>query len=69
MFAPCSANVLATSSRRRGRSHESTAICTRKLCEVPPSHSTGVNRSGLRISARTFGQSPRCTVMPFPSEM
>src|SRR4051794_9879598 len=26
MFAPCSANVRATSSRRRGRSHETTAI-------------------------------------------
>ena len=48
MFAPCSANVRATSSSRRGRSQESTAIWTRKLWLPPPSHSTGVNRSGLR---------------------
>ena len=69
MFAPCSANVRATSSSRRGRSQESTAIWTRKLCDAPPSHSTGVNRSGFRISARTFGQSPRWIVIPLPSEM
>ena len=56
MFAPCSANVRATSSRRRGRSQESTAICTRKLSEVAPSHSTGVKRSGLRMRARTFAE-------------
>src|SRR5437660_195118 len=53
MFAPCSANVRATSSSRRGRSHESTAICTRKLVEVvAPSHDTGVIRSGLRKRGR-----------------
>src|SRR6187401_2779425 len=34
MFAPCSAKVRATSSRRRGRSHETTAIWTRKLGEA-----------------------------------
>ena len=39
MFAPCSANVRATSSSSRGRSHESTAIWTRKLfADVAPSH-------------------------------
>ena len=69
MFVPCSANVRATSSRSRGRSHESTAIWTRKLCDAPPSHSTGVKRSGLRISAFTFGQSSRWIVIPLPSEM
>ncbi len=69
MFVPCSENVRATSSSRRGRSHESTAIWTRKLCETPPSHSTGVNRSGFRRSARTFGQSSRWIVIPLPSEM
>src|SRR6266540_628650 len=57
MFAPCSANVRATSSSSRGRSQESTAICTRKLCEAPPSQLTGVKRSGWRASALTFGQS------------
>ena len=70
MLAPCSANVRATSSSSRGRSHASTAIWTRKLVvDAPPSHSTGVNRSGLRISALTFGQSSRWIVMPRPSEM
>src|SRR5205809_3085536 len=63
MFAPCSANVRATSSSSRGRSHESTAICTRKLCDAPPSQLTGVKRSGLRASALTFGQSPRWIVI------
>jgi hypothetical protein len=37
--------------------------------DAPPSHSTGVKRSGLRWSARTFGQSSRWTVMPLPIEM
>ena len=36
---------------------------------APPSQSTGVNRSGFRISAFTFGQSSRWIVMPLPSEM
>src|SRR6478736_5504040 len=31
MFAPCSANVRATSSSSRARSHASTAICARQL--------------------------------------
>src|SRR5262249_10295248 len=69
MLEPCSANVRATSSSRRGRSQESTAIWTRKLWLPPPSHSTGVNRSGLRRSARTFGQSPRRVVIPVASEV
>ena len=70
MFAPCSANVRATSSSRRARSHASTATCTRKLADVaPPSHSTGVKRSGFRINAFTFGQSARWIVIPRPSEM
>jgi len=34
-----------------------------------PSHSTDVNRSGLRRSAFTFGQSSRWIVIPLPSEM
>jgi hypothetical protein len=70
MFAPCSANVRATSSSSRARSQASTAIWARKLAEVAfPSHSTGVKRSGLRISALTLGQSARWIVMPRPSEM
>ena len=32
--------------------------------DAPPSHSTGVKRSGFRISAFTFGQSSRWIVMP-----
>ena len=47
MFAPCSANVRATSSSRRGRSQETTAIWTRKLCDAPPSHSTGREPLGV----------------------
>ena len=69
MFAPCSENVRATSSSRRVRSHASTAIWTRKLCDEPPSHSTGVKRSAFCLSARTFGQSSRWIVIPLPSEM
>ena len=70
MFAPCSENVRATSSSSRARSQPSTAIWTRKLDDVAsPSHSTGVKRSGFRISALTFGQSARWIVIPRPSEM
>ena len=70
MFAPCSAKVRATSSSSRGLSHESTAICTRKLLAIVSlSHETGVNRSGFRRSAFTFGQSSRWIVIPRPSEM
>ena len=69
MFAPCSANVRATSSSSRGRSHECTAIWTRNDFVPLPSHSIGVNRSSLRFSAFTFGQSSRWIVIPLPSEM
>ena len=69
MFAPYSENVRATSSSSRGRSQASTAIWTRKLCEAPPSQSTGVKRSAFLRSARTFGQSSRWIVIPLPSEM
>ena len=47
MFAPCSANVRATSSSSRGRSHEATAIWTRNDFVPSPFHSTGVNRSSV----------------------
>ena len=51
-------------------SNGSTATWTRKLDVVAvPSHSTGVNRSGFRISAFAFGQSSRWIVIPRPSEM
>src|SRR5581483_10716420 len=70
MLAPCSANVRATSSSRRGRSQESTASCTRKLfAAVAPSHSTAVKRSGLRRSAFTFGQSSLWVVLPLPRDV
>ena len=71
MFAPCSANVRATSSSSRGRSQDCSAIVTRNelVAVSEPSQWTGVNRSGVRLSARTFGQSSRWMVMPRPSEM
>jgi len=47
MFAPCSAKVRATSSSRRGRSQEETAIWTRNDFVCSPFHSTGVKRSFL----------------------
>src|SRR6185437_1665707 len=53
MFAPCSAKVRATSSSRRGRSHDWRAIVTRNELVAVSSSSqcTGVNRSGVRRSA------------------
>ena len=44
------------------------AIWTRKLRDPPPSHSTGVNRSGLRPAPSRSGSRARWIVMPFPSE-
>ena len=71
MLQPYSANVRATSSNSRGRSHDWSASVTRNelVAPSPSSQLTTVNRSGLRRRARTFGQSSRCTVMPRPSEM
>ena len=71
MFAPCSANVRATSSSSRGRSQDWSAIVTRNelVAASESSQLTAVNRSGVRLSARTLGQSSRWIVMPRPSEM
>src|SRR5436305_693523 len=69
MFTPDSANVRERSSSRRVRSQQSTWSSTRNDCAPSPSHSTSVKRSGLRISARTLGQSSRWIVMRLPSEM
>ena len=49
MFAPCSANVRATSSSSRERSQASTAIWTRKPDDAPPSHSTSREALGIPL--------------------
>ena len=69
MLQPFSANVRPMSSIRRGRSQASTAISTRNDWLASPSQVTGQKRSGVRISARTLGQSSRWIVMPRPTEM
>ena len=68
-------NDLSFSHREQTRghngeeSHEVDGDLDAEDCAPPPSHSTGVNRSGLRMSAFEFGQSSRWIVIPRPSEM
>src|ERR1700730_2155065 len=69
MFIPASEKVRERSSNRRWRSQPSIWISTLKPVVCPPSHATGVKRSGSRLSAFALEQSSRWMVIPRPSEM
>ena len=58
MFAPCSANVRATSSSRRARSQASTEIWTRKPAEAPPGYSDGAQANSALPKKAPGGGAP-----------